>query len=80
LLAGGDDYELVFTVPTAKHADIAALSQVLGPALTCIGRIEDGPAGRIDLTDADGEAIEAPRRGYDHFMSRPEAGTVSPDA
>ena len=79
-LAGGDDYELVFTLPTAKHADIAALSQTLGLALTCIGRIEEGPAGRFDITDADGTRIEAPRRGYDHFMSLPEAGTVSPDA
>lgn len=77
-LAGGDDYELVFTVPTAKHADIAALSPALGLALTCIGRIEDGPTGRIDLTGADGAPIEAPRRGYDHFMSALEAGTVSP--
>ena len=66
-LAGGDDYELVFTVPAAKHAEIAALAPALGLELTCIGRIEGGPAGRIDLTDAHGEAIEAPRRGYDHF-------------
>ncbi len=93
LLAGGDDYELIFTAPPAKHADIAALSQPLDLALTCFGRIEDGPAGRIDLRDAGGTPIAAPRRGYDHFMfppevgtgspedlSRPEAGTVSPDA
>jgi thiamine-monophosphate kinase len=77
-LAGGDDYELVFTVAAARHADILALAQSLGLALTCIGRIEDGPAGRIDLTGADGTPIEAPRRGYDHFMSPLEAGTVSP--
>jgi thiamine-monophosphate kinase len=66
-LAGGDDYELVFTVPATKHAGIAALSQTLGLGLTCIGRIEAGPAGRIDLTGTDGAPIEAPRRGYDHF-------------
>ncbi len=77
-LAGGDDYELVFTAPATKHADTAALSQTLGLALTCIGRIEDGPAGRIDLRDAQGTPIAAPRRGYDHFMSLPEAGKVSP--
>ncbi len=79
-LAGGDDYELVFTIPAAKHADILTLAQSLGLPLTCIGRIEDGPAGRIDLTDADGTPIKAPRRGYDHFMSPPEAGPVSQDA
>jgi len=77
-LAGGDDYELVFTAPAPKHAEIDALGQGLGLALTCIGRIEDGPVGRIDLTDADGTPIAASRRGYDHFMSPLEAGTVSP--
>ena len=77
-LAGGDDYELVFTARATRHADIAALSQALDLALTCVGRIEDGPAGRIDLRDAEGTPMAAPRRGYDHFMSLPEAGTVSP--
>jgi thiamine-monophosphate kinase len=77
-LAGGDDYELVFTAPLAKHADIAALSQTLGLALACIGRIEAGPAGRMDVFDADGTPVNAPQRGYDHFMSPLEAGTVSP--
>jgi thiamine-monophosphate kinase len=67
-LAGGDDYELAFTVPATKQADVAALAQSLGLALTCIGRIENGPAGRMDLTDADGAPVEAPRRGYDHFV------------
>jgi thiamine-monophosphate kinase len=68
-LSGGDDYELVFTVPLAKHADIVALSQTLGLALTCIGRIEAGPAGRMDVFDADGTPIDVPRRGYDHFAN-----------
>jgi thiamine-monophosphate kinase len=68
-LAGGDDYELVFTAPLAKHADIAALSQTLGLALACIGRIEAGPAGRMDVFDADGTPVDVPRRGYDHFAN-----------
>lgn len=79
-LAGGDDYELVFTVPASKHAAITALAQSLGLALSCIGHIEDGPAGRIELRNAAGTPIEAPRRGYDHFLSLPEAGTASPGA
>lgn len=77
-LAGGDDYELVFMAPAAKHGDVVVLSQNLGLVLTCIGCIEAGPAGRIDVFDAHGTPIQVPRRGYDHFMSRPEAGTVSP--
>jgi thiamine-monophosphate kinase len=78
-LSGGDDYELAFTASLTKHADIAALSQTLGLALAAIGTIEAGPAGRMDVFDAAGTPINAPRRGYDHFMSPLEAGTVSPD-
>ena len=70
-LSGGDDYELVFTAPPAKHVEIADLSQILGLALTCIGRIEAGPAGRMDVFDADGTPVNAPRRGYDHFSNGP---------
>ncbi len=68
-LSGGDDYELVFTAPAAKHADIAALSQALGLALTSIGHIEAGPAGRIDVVDVDGTVVTSPQRGYDHFSN-----------
>jgi thiamine-monophosphate kinase len=54
-LAGGDDYELVFTAPAARHAQIAALSLALDLPLTRIGIVEAGPAGQIDLRDAGGE-------------------------
>lgn len=67
LLAGGDDYELLFTAPAASHADIAALADPLGLPLSCIGRIESGEAGRLDLLDAAGNKLEYARRGYDHF-------------
>jgi thiamine-monophosphate kinase len=67
LLAGGDDYELVFTVPAARHAEVTALATRLELALTCIGKAETGTAGRIDLHDGDGRPIAIGRRGYDHF-------------
>jgi thiamine-monophosphate kinase len=77
-LAGGDDYELVFTSPAARHAQIAALSLALDLPLTQIGIVEAGPAGQIDLRDAGGGKIQVDHPGYDHFMSPQEAGTVSP--
>ena len=80
LLTGGDDYELVFTAPASRHARIAALSGVLGLALTCIGNISARTPGEISqlhqlppqlpqltLLDAEQNAIPVPRRGYDHF-------------
>ena len=66
-LAGGDDYELAFTAAAAHHADIVALGQRLGLALTCIGAVTTGAAGHIDLCAADGSLLAIERRGYDHF-------------
>jgi thiamine-monophosphate kinase len=67
LLAGGDDYELAFTAPAARHDEVAALSDRLGLALTPIGAVVGGEAGAIDLRDGDGRPVEAAYRGYDHF-------------
>ncbi|SMB23820.1 thiamin-monophosphate kinase [Sterolibacterium denitrificans] len=67
LLGGGDDYELAFTAPAARHEDILALGARLQIPLTCIGTVAAGPAGRIHLLDADGREMSPARRGYDHF-------------
>jgi thiamine-monophosphate kinase len=66
-LAGGDDYELVFTVPARHHAAVEALGQALGLALTCIGTTESGLIGGLQVRDARGQPIDVARRGYDHF-------------
>ncbi len=79
LLAGGDDYELVFTAPTSCDSRIAALASELGLPLTRIGEIVAGPPGRLCLWDDAGSDITPALRGYEHFMSPPEAGTVSQD-
>ena len=59
-LAGGDDYELCFTAPVSRHADVLAI----GMNLTCIGRIVQG-AGCIVMDGADRLVMES--AGYDHF-------------
>jgi thiamine-monophosphate kinase len=66
-LSGGDDYELLFTAPPARHAEVAALAGQLGLLLTCIGIIEAGPAGELMVLDASGQPLETASRGYDHF-------------
>src|SRR5574340_1579962 len=67
LLAGGDDYELAFTVPASRRAEVEALSARLGLALSRIGATRSGPAGALQLRDAGGRAMPVARRGYDHF-------------
>jgi len=64
-LAGGDDYELVFTAPVAMRAAIAAAGRDCRTPLTRIGTIEAQPGLR--LTDAAGMAITQNFSGFDHF-------------
>ncbi|MGA7594146.1 MAG: thiamine-phosphate kinase [Gallionella sp.] len=64
-LSGGDDYELCFTAPAARHAVIAAIGTRLALRLSCIGKIVAG-SGRI-VHDAAGNRIDLEGGGYDHF-------------
>ena len=64
-LAGGDDYELCFTLP-AKYAEhLAALSQETETELHVIGKIVAGKGLKI-LQD-DGEEVMLSNTGFDHF-------------
>ena len=78
LLAGGDDYELLFTAPASRDSDIAALASKLRLPLTRIGQVTSGPPGELVVCDDGGVVITPQHRGFDHFMSRsPRTGTVS---
>lgn len=67
LLAGGDDYELCFTVPKAKRGKIEDLARELALPLTRIGKISQG-SGLVVL-DAAGKPLELEATGYDHFRT-----------
>jgi len=65
LLAGGDDYELCFTAPAEKHAEIMRLSQEIALPLSCIGLITGGTALVVHgLAD---EILDFKEAGFDHF-------------
>jgi len=63
VLSGGDDYELLFTLPALEAA---RLETELGAtcAVTRIGEIVQGGSVRCER---DGLAVEVAGRGYDHF-------------
>ena len=65
LLAGGDDYELVFTVPDGQSAAVKALGERLGLPLTRIGQVRDG-AG-VQILDGENCPIALSRKGFTHF-------------
>jgi thiamine-monophosphate kinase len=64
-LAGGDDYELLFTAPADKHAQIEQISKELELPLTQIGRLDVLPGLRV--LDAHGQPIHPERTGWTHF-------------
>lgn len=66
-LAGGDDYELLFTAPPARRDAIQRLALQIGVPLERIGSLTPGEPGAIVLRDSAGQPVAIGRRGYDHF-------------
>jgi thiamine-monophosphate kinase len=66
LLAGGDDYELLFTAAPEQRGALAALGERLGLPLSRIGTATAVP-GELTVRGRDGVACAIGRRGYDHF-------------
>jgi thiamine-monophosphate kinase len=64
-LAGGDDYELLFTAAPERQAEIAALARPLKLPLTRIGAIR--PGSELRILDGSGQAIVPPSKGWQHF-------------
>ncbi|MBT5032065.1 MAG: thiamine-phosphate kinase [Proteobacteria bacterium] len=66
-LAGGDDYELLFTAGSAQCGKIAELSGPLGIELTKIGSVLNGGVIRCLYNGADVSADHQHLRGFNHF-------------
>ena len=65
-LGGGEDYELLGTVPAARVDEALALGARLGTPLTVIGTVTERDAG-LCLRTGEGEARPLRVGGYDHF-------------
>lgn len=64
-LSGGEDYELLFTVPENKRGSLDVLLSPYGVALTCIGRIT-GVAGKLELKNGE-QTFNYQPQGFKHF-------------
>lgn len=70
-LAGGDDYELLFSAAPQQRPALAELAMELDLPLWRIGHFSHGhaeqPAGSVTVMDSSGQPMPQSRRGYDHF-------------
>ena len=65
MLAGGDDYELCFTVSVAHRSEVEKIASNLGLLMTRIGTIT--AEKKCIVRAADGSVINIEESGYDHF-------------
>jgi thiamine-monophosphate kinase len=63
-LAGGDDYELLFTAPASARGEVLDAGARIGLTLSRIGRIE--AAAGLRLHDPHGRPIAFHARSFDH--------------
>lgn len=66
-LAGGEDYELCFTVPERNRGALDVAIGQLGVPFTCIGQMSADVEG-IQFT-RDGKPVSFDLKGYDHFAT-----------
>lgn len=64
-LGGGDDYELLFTLPADRAPELDALAARLGLPLAVIGRTRTQPG--LEVLDEHGRPLAPARTGWRHF-------------
>jgi thiamine-monophosphate kinase len=64
-LAGGDDYELLFTASPDQADEVLAAAEQCGVSVTCIGRIT--PVAGVQVLDLQGQPLSRRFAGFDHF-------------
>jgi thiamine-monophosphate kinase len=69
-LGGGEDYELLFTVPLTKISEVVQkLSAATGVACKAIGRMVPKAKG-ITFITREGERVPLEAKGFDHFSKK----------
>jgi thiamine-monophosphate kinase len=66
-LAGGDDYELLFTAPPVHAQQVRDAAAQAGVPVACIGRTD--PAPGLRLVDRHGNAVADTFGSFDHFRT-----------
>jgi thiamine-monophosphate kinase len=66
LITGGDDYEILATVPDASSASFESEARDKATDVTMVGRIE-GRAGEVKVLGPDRQVLKLRRTGFAHF-------------
>ena len=66
---GGDDYEILATIPEKDADAFVAASSAVGVPVASIGRIVEG-SGPPVVIDARGAEVPLTKRSFDHFRNR----------
>ncbi|MBZ0268785.1 thiamine-phosphate kinase [bacterium] len=67
-LGGGDDYELLFTIPPADEELLVEAARNVELLITCVGTITSQRDGRYLVLD-EGTMERLPQLGWDHFAA-----------
>jgi thiamine-monophosphate kinase len=78
-LYGGDDYELLFTVPPASEARALHAIRSVGGMASDIGWITDSPLD-LRLCAEDGTSATIVPHGWDHLRAGPPSQIFNSDA
>ena len=66
-LAGGEDYELLFTASTEVIDSLSTKAQC---PITVIGEIVADKASKVILVDSKGKPVSIPKKGWEHFIAK----------
>ncbi|PXW95821.1 thiamine-monophosphate kinase [Sphaerotilus hippei] len=67
LLAGGDDYELLFTAAPERHEAVLAAGRHSATGVRRIGHLTTG--GGLEVVGHDGQRLATPWASFDHFRA-----------
>ena len=66
-LTGGDDYEIIASIPVEHEAKFLAMTIETGVRITRLGRVEPASSDALQIIDQQGRIIRFTRASYVHF-------------
>ena len=65
---GGEEFELIFAIDSAKHKELQQKAEQLGLVIHPIGKFNEDEKGII-LKDSSFNEFDIPKEGFEHFKN-----------